>query len=224
MNTVYFYVYTANGLPSIWADRAISAIDNLESQINPSIVTNYKGNIDIDLQGSWNATLDHFENVLINRENETISDNEYHMLVINSATTHGAGRTEGAFGPHGNWADSPGVVGGANAATTYDSLCYGNAPVFKGTVVHEFIHGLMHKDGADVEGEFDEHSLGAIHTDTADNIVTPMQLWYTNEFCSGNSVPNDGNCSNNSNLMADYLTQNISSCTKNTINNYMSEI
>lgn len=225
MNTVYYYVYRANGLNSKWCDNAIDAIEDLGGQINPYIYTSDEGNIDINLQGNWNDTLDHFESVLKNRENETIADNEYHMLLINSSFSgHGAGRTEGAFGPHGNASDSPGVVGGANVASKYNASCYGSNPVFKPTVIHEFCHAMMHRNEVDTEGNYDEHDQGTVHAGVSGDPVTPMQLWYTADPCSDNKPPEDGNCTNTSQEYSEGTTSTLASCAHDTINEYMGKI
>lgn len=225
MNTVNFHAYRANNLSSKWINNAIDAIQTLEGQINVSINTHDEGNLDIDLKGNWDDTLDHFESVLTDQMDEVIQDDEYHMLIIDrSDLGHGAGRTEGAFGPYGNASDSAGVVGGANAATRFLASCYGGQQVFKPTVMHEFSHAMMHPAVVDVDGNYDEHSKGGIEEKTFRNFVTPMQLWYTSAPCSGNSVPDDGNCTNNVNKSCAGTSTDLAACANNLINEYMRNI
>lgn len=225
MNTVEFHIYLANDVDDKWGFKAIDAINELSSQIDCDINSHYRGGIDLDLKNNWNETLDHFEDVLRYQENEYIWRDEYHMLLINSTLSgHGAGRTEGAFGPHGGASDSPGVVGGTNVATKNSAYCYGGDDVFKHTVIHEFCHAMMHSNEVSTDSNYDEHDRGAIYKNLNNDPVSPLQLWYTAGVCSGNAPPDDGNCNNTAGDGAGGSVPTLSDCARRTINKYMASI
>jgi hypothetical protein len=88
--------------------------------------------------------------------------------------------------------------------------------------MHELMHACMpenpdRRDYPDQDNKDPEHSSGYI---TYDGDVSPMQLWYTRDTCSGNSAPDD-NCNHNPSTLGDGVTNDISDCTQNIMKHYM---
>lgn len=208
------HLYRANNNDQKWIDKAQNALQDLEDQVNFSVFTYDEGNVSVNVANNYGDTLDNWAQWLDDND-VTRSKYDYHMLLVNTLD-FGAGVTRGkALGPKGS---GNGVIGLANAAVRFDNDCYGGNETFPPTVMHEVIHSGLHDDMDKPDPDTD-HSLGDVGTSWP-NIVTPIQLWYTGDVCSGNAPPDD-NCNNNPGEEADGVTHDISSCTEDRLEDYM---
>lgn len=212
------HLYLANSTAQKWLDRAEDALSTLESQVSFPIYTYDEGSVSVNIGYSQSGMLDSWENY-IESNNIPVDQYELHLLVVDS-TRPGAGAVRGgALGPQGGTqiANSEGVAGFVNAATRYNAACYSGQPVYKPTVIHETGHCALH-NGMSFPGG-GEHSVGAVQSDSDDS-VTPMQIWYTGDPCSGNSPPTD-NCNSRPSEYSEGTTTNLTSCAVNSMNSYM---
>ena len=205
----------------IWKERTVDsgfvngAVDALEQTLDPQL------DFDVDAydeasshesfernNSDWDSILDNFKDYVIEKYG-CPSDKEYHMLIIdhdydNVGAGASRGNVNGPWDPFENagCSDTKAALGGVNAATkAYEdsTWCYGGhgAEAFEGTVIHEALHGLnnaanysMPSDDCDWDHS-DEHSLGVIYVGESYDPVSPLRLWYTDEYCSGNPAPCD---------------------------------
>lgn len=222
MGFLSVHLYRANGNDQKWLDRAEAALSDMESQVNFSIYTYDEGSVSVNIGNDQTDMLDNWESYI---ENNNISVNQYdvHLLLINDPSTDvGAGALRGeAVGPRGGTAiaGSEGTAGFANAAVRFNSACYGNDPVYRPTVIHEVSHAALHKN-MNLPAYREEHSVGSVYNDGNDT-ASPMQLWYTNEFCSGND-PLSNNCNGREDEASEGATTDLTICATNKMNNYMS--
>jgi len=220
MGWMSVHLYRANNNDQKWVDKAMNALSDMESQLNFSIYTYDEGSVSINIGGTAGGMLDNWENYI---ENNNISVNEYdvHLLLVNTLDLGAGALRGGAVGPKGGTpiANSEGTAGFANAAVRFDNSCYGGQQTFPPTVIHEVGHAALHRDMVLPEDN-NEHSAGAVYQD-GDDSVSPMQLWYTGDPCSGNSPPSD-NCNNRPTEYSEGVTNDLSSCTSSNMNDYIS--
>lgn len=193
----------------------------MENQLNFPIYKYDEGNVSLNVAGSANQMLDNWENYIENN-NIYVSDYDVHLLLVNT-TGLGAGALRGgAAGPRGGGsiANSEGTAAFANSAVGYLDACYGGQSTYRATVVHEVGHAALH-NGLNLPENNNEHSTGAVFN-TSDDAVTPMQLWYTGDPCSGNSPPS-ANCNNRPpDEYAEGVTLSMSGCSQRQMERYMS--
>jgi|GEM_PF-1385754 hypothetical protein len=223
MGFLSVHLYRANDNDQKWTDKAESALSDMESQVNFSVYTYDEGSVSIDIGSNYTEMLDNWEQYI---ENNGINVNQYdvHLLLVNDLGLGAGALRGGAVGPDGNQVidNSEGTAGFANAATRFNNDCYGSEETFPPTVIHEVGHAAMTTDGdpKSFPDPGNEHSTGAVYNDGSDS-VSPMQLWYTGDPCSGNAPPDD-NCNGRPAEYSEGVSHQLTSCTKTEMNDTMS--
>lgn len=219
MGYIDVHVYRANNNDQKWADKALSALNDVESQVDFTLYTYDEGSVSLNIGGSADAMLDNWENY-IESNDIYVNEHDVHLLAVNT-TDLGAGALRGgACGPYGATpiANSEGTAGFVNAAVRFDNSCYGGQETYPPTVIHEWMHAVVHID-MNLPEDNNEHSIGSVYND-ADDSVSPAQLWYTGDPCSGNYPPND-NCNSRASQYSEGVTNDMSSCAVPQINDYV---
>lgn len=219
MGRMSVHLYRANNNEQKWIDRAMKALSDMEGQLNFSIYTYDEGDVSVNIGGTARDMLDNWENYIENH-NITIDKYDVQLLIVNTLKLGAGALRGGAVGPKGATpiANSEGTAGFANASVRFNNECYGGQQTFPPTVIHEVGHAALTRDLTLPENN-NEHSAGAVHQDKYDS-VSPMQLWYTGDPCSGNSPPSD-NCNNRPTEYSEGVTNDLSSCTSSKMNEYL---
>jgi len=190
-----------------WANNAVEAVDTLASQVNFGITNLTYGFEDISV--TQTADYEEKNNSFVNeleKQGAVFGRDEYYMLITDN-TDMGAGVTFKKVGPDGN---PDGAKGIANAATRFMSSCFGGQDCLKPTVIHEICHSM-----------FADHHEGRID-ENFPYTVSPMQLWYTVDGCSGDNPVPDNNCNFNEDQNAEATAKTLSYCARSTIEDYVS--
>lgn len=234
--SVDVYIYGEDGVNSGFVSAAVDAINNhmapqfpfniwaQEEDIDGSFDTGYYNDASNVLTQWHNYLKDHPYALPIDAP-----PYEYHMVIVDNYSA--AGYTMGNVGQ-----GSKGYAYGfTNASSNLAAQCYGVSgdKAFKATVIHEVAHSLLDATGlidsinqTPSDGCFDgnsrDHSLGEVYTGRSGKPVTPMQLWYTGDPCSGNSPPCDncGSGTDNESYSQD-ITYDFSRCAYNEICTYV---
>ena len=218
MGWLSVHLYRANGNDQKWIDKALDALSDMENQVDFPIYTYDEGNVSIDIGSTSDEMMDNWISYI---ENNDIYINEYdlHLLIVNTTGLGAGSHRGGAVGPKGRKVidNSEGTAAFANSAVRFDNSCYGGQETYPPTIIHETGHSVIHKD-MNLPEENNEHSVGSVYYNN--DYVSPMQIWYTSEPCSGNNPPSD-NCNNRPEKAADGTTNNLSSCSTSKMNDYM---
>lgn len=228
-----------------WIPRVEDALNQLDSQVNYSIETwDMSGYITYsEDKASWSDYLEDFANHVIEYYGEPF-DRDYHMLIINDPWGNpGAGMTKGTvnypnpssrnYFQKAGCSDCLAAIGGVNVGVNnYEATfrCYGGDgyKAFKQTVIHNAIHGLCdesHYESIDKYCSQDhsgDHALGEITWSGMNAVVSPAQMWYTANWCSGNNPP-CANCNNTEDMSATGMSNQISICTQNRLEKHAAD-
>lgn len=219
MGSLKVHVWTANNTDEKWSDKAISAVGDLDNQVDFDMPSYDRPSASVKLGSDYSSMLDNWESWLENNAN--VDDEDVHLLIIDEADSDlGAGALRGeAIGKKPKVDGSYGCAAYANAAVRWNSDCHGNEDVYSPTVMHEVCHGGLH-DEMDLPENGNEHSAGANYYNGDYYSPSPLQLWYTADGCGANSPPAD-NCTGNPDVYAGGASQTISSCTENNMEEYV---
>lgn len=220
MTSVSVFVYGANAQKQQWIDLAVNGLEDMADQLNFDMYVYDEGHININTGWSDRGeVMDIWDDWLGN--NIWMRDNEVHLLVIDELSLSiGAGAMGNqAIGPKsGNQLSGKNsTFGYINSAIRFDNACY-DADTIPPTAVHEVGHAFLHDDMSFPDPET-EHSVGEVKKDY-DKTVTPMQIWYTADPCSGNSPPSL-NCFGTENKQAGGATTDLTGCAIRRMQDYV---
>lgn len=209
MGWLSVHIHRQNDVSKTWYEKAESGLNDMDGQLDSTVFCYNEGTVSVDVGDDYNEMLDNWIDYIENND-IVVGDYDVHLLIIDDLSL-GAGAERGdTVGPNSDsvFEDSGGCAGFVNAAVRWNHYCYGSDDVFPPTVVHEVGHTALHDDMPLPDGD-NEHSMGGV--DKLNNKVKPMQLWHTDEYCSGNSPPED-NCPSHDNEDASGATTELSWC------------
>lgn len=211
------HIWAENGVDQGFIDAAEDTIENdMDPLLNFSTFAYQEDQDYFVSSSSWDELESNFANYVENKIGGVPNSYECHLLIVDNLI-HGAGHSFGRSSNPGSTPFSSGEASaaGVNAAVKafINSGCPGTGDTaFRNTVIHELIHtfGVWHDSG----GIFEDQGPND------ENLVTPLQTWYSNNNCGGSNDPVDTNCTLNPNTNYEEFTTSMTSCTTVDTNSY----